>query len=571
MKVKLFDNGYSDFQNQKFLDQWKRLYIECPWGTPFQSPEFVTTWFNSYKSMYSPIIIGLENNEHILVGLLILALQKNSNQLVVAGAHQAEYQCWLASPDCPDDFLIRALVALDNAKLRAETLRFKYLPKNALTQPLLESKRYLKVVKLVNHQRPLMAINGENIEKSFRKKSNKSRFNRLKKLGELRFRKILDTSCFENTFDRIIKFYDLRQGAINNSFPFLDDPQKKDFHLKLLKNHPDLLHITITTLDDNLVSAHIGVIGKNAVHLAILAYSPFYANHSPGKLHLMQLGRQLSEENIELLDLTPGGDLWKERFSNDHDEVYELIIYKNQWEKTLEYVKDEGLTILKKCLMTFSITPDRLKQLFSKIRRINIKSIINILQCFIPSMVEMRIYRYALASSQQFEPKAGRMEKNSIANLLKFYATESWQDKQLFASSVLHRLENGEHCYSFSSNNKLLHYGWLIEEQRDSFISEVQQNYQYPPKSAVLYDFYTSPCARGQGLYQENIKQIILDASMLENVEYIYISVKADNAPSRHVIEKLGFEYQESLFNYKWLGFSKKWKKNNPVATGKGL
>ena len=62
-------------------------------------------------------------------------------------------------------------------------------------------------------------------------------------------------------------------------------------------------------------------------------------------------------------------------------------------------------------------------------------------------------------------------------------------------------------------------------------------------------------------LYQENIKQMFSDLSESKDIDYIYISVRADNTPSRHVIEKLGFEYQESLFNYKFLNFDKKWAK----------
>ncbi len=567
MKLKLLNNDFSELLNQIFLDQWKQLYNNCSWATPFQSPEFVTTWFDSYQRIYSPIIIGLEDDARILVGLLVLATSKQDGQLVVAGAHQAEYQSWLASPDCPNDFLMKVFAALDKENLRTETLRFKYLPKNAPINHIVESTHYSKLIEHVIHQRPLMRIDHEDIEKSFKKKSNKSRFNRLKRLGEFEFKKISDMNEIATIFDQLVSFYDLRQGAINNSFPFQDDAQKKDFHLDWLKKHPELLHITVSLLDNQLVSAHIGIVGKNIVHLAILAYSPFYATHSPGKLHLMQLARQLSEDNIEYLDLTPGGDPWKERFANDYDEVCELIIYQNLKEKIIQNAKNKGLDVLKKCLKPLSITPDRCRQLFAAIKRVKTKSIINRLQFFTPKTIEMRIYRHTLASSQGFASE-GRMKKDDLDGLLKFNVIESWQSKQSFCSSALENLENGEHSYSFSSEDKLLHYGWLIEEQRDSFISEVQQAYQYPPKSAVLYDFYTDPDARGQGLYQENIKQILTDAAIRENAEYIYISVNADNIPSRHVIEKLGFEYQESLFIFKLLSFSKKWKNYNSAGAG---
>jgi RimJ/RimL family protein N-acetyltransferase len=44
------------------------------------------------------------------------------------------------------------------------------------------------------------------------------------------------------------------------------------------------------------------------------------------------------------------------------------------------------------------------------------------------------------------------------------------------------------------------------------------------------------------------------DAANIAGTEFIYISVVADNAPSRHSIEKAGFEYQSSLYRKVVLG-----------------
>jgi len=345
---------------------------------------------------------------------------------------------------------------------------------------------------------------------------------------------------------------------MNNSFPFLDDSQKREFHVELMKKHSELFHITVMTVDNNLVSAHIGIKGTDIVHLALISFSPFYAAHSPGKLHLMQLGKQFSTENIQMFDLTPGGDAWKERFANSHDEVWELIVYKNRMEKMIQNAKKQFIISVKNILKVFHITPDKPRKIYAILKRIKTDNLLRRLQFFVPTTVEMRIYRLTIDESRQYAAN-GKMKKNSISALLKFKPIESWQNKQLFSLSALERLENGEYCYTFSTDDELLHYGWLIESQQESFVTEVKQKYTFPPKSAVLYDFYTSPTARGQGLYQENISHMLSDLSTSRDIEYIYISVRADNKPSRHVIEKLGFKYQESLFSYNFLGFTKKW------------
>jgi len=105
----------------------------------------------------------------------------------------------------------------------------------------------------------------------------------------------------------------------------------------------------------------------------------------------------------------------------------------------------------------------------------------------------------------------------------------------------------------------LVHYGWLIERQRKSYISEVGHEIYLPPDSAVLTDYYTHPAARGQGLYRQSLKQMLHDAALIPGTKHIFIAVLANNRPSRHVIEKVGFTYQFSLFTKKVGGRARRW------------
>jgi RimJ/RimL family protein N-acetyltransferase len=71
------------------------------------------------------------------------------------------------------------------------------------------------------------------------------------------------------------------------------------------------------------------------------------------------------------------------------------------------------------------------------------------------------------------------------------------------------------------------------------------------PGSAALFDFFTHPQARGKGLYQAAMQQMLHDASCIPNTSQVYISVMADNVASRHAIEKIGFKYKCSLYGRK--------------------
>ncbi len=176
-----------------------------------------------------------------------------------------------------------------------------------------------------------MILNNNDIQASFAKKSNKSRFNRLKKLGKLEFRQLTDSTELERVFDDLIAYYDFRQGAVNHSTPFREDPQKRRFHTDLFASAQGEAYITATYLDERLIAAFWGAVSGKTVHLGMLIHSPFLAEHSPGKLHIMQLSEHLLKVGKDVLDLTPGGDAWKERFANAHDKVAEAIVYRSQW------------------------------------------------------------------------------------------------------------------------------------------------------------------------------------------------------------------------------------------------
>jgi RimJ/RimL family protein N-acetyltransferase len=121
--------------------------------------------------------------------------------------------------------------------------------------------------------------------------------------------------------------------------------------------------------------------------------------------------------------------------------------------------------------------------------------------------------------------------------------------------------------YTLVEDGRLVHYGWLSERQQKSNISEVEQDFYLPPESAVLADFYTHPAARGKGLYQQSLRQMLRDAALVAGTRHIFIGVMADNLPSRHVIEKVGFNYQFSFFARTVGGKTKRWSTAPPEFT----
>lgn len=294
---------------------WDDLVRRCPWATRFQARDFLRTWFGHYGDRYEPLLVVGEDAEDRLVAALPLAVC--DGQVVVAGTHHAEYHAWLSTADESDAFLSHAFAALDGLGFGG-VLTFRYLnPGAPLADWLATDPRADRVVVETVGRSLLDVDDPERGVASLRKKGNRSKLNRLKRMGPLSFERIRDPHEFARTLHEAIPFYDLRQGGAHDAVPFAGDDRKEALHRALFEL-PDFLHVTAMRVGDRLVSALFGFRYDDAVGVGVFAHDPRLAAHSPGKLHLLQLAGLLAEEGLSTLDLTPG-EGWKQRFASRED------------------------------------------------------------------------------------------------------------------------------------------------------------------------------------------------------------------------------------------------------------
>ena len=150
--------------------------------------------------------------------------------------------------------------------------------------------------------------------------------------------------------------------------------------------------------------------------------------------------------------------------------------------------------------------------------------------------------------------------RDRFEDLACYAPAERWQPTvDAFLQSATERLENGEHCYTHVENGVLAHYGWLSDRQESTFMDEVHQSWTLPPGAAVAYGFYTHPRFRGRGMYAASLGRMIRDAKAIPGLGEIYICVRADNKPSRRVIEKLGFVYDRSFHERRRFRSVRRW------------
>lgn len=169
---------------------------------------------------------------------------------------------------------------------------------------------------------------------------------------------------------------------------------------------------------------------------------------------------------------------------------------------------------------------------------------------------ELRVYRYLLEDSPHF-PRPVIFERNRFDDLQYYERSSKYQPSpDVYRKMALERRAQGFHLYTFVQQGRLLHYGWLIERQTRGEDDWVEQVYFPPPDTSVLFDHYTHPAARGRGLYFQALCRLLHDARDLAGARQAYVTVYGSNRPSRHVIEKVGFQHEGSLYKERRLFWS---------------
>ena len=534
-------------QSHEFIAAWNDLHAACEWATCMQSVDFVTTWYRCYTKSYDPVVIVERDGSAVLTGVLFLAY--DGRQLVHAGAFQAEYHVWLARQS-DSRFIRLAMDVLSEMGFRQLTLLC--VPHNAPIQALTSALGRRVTVRKV--ERPLMLTGeGSTVEESLRKKANKSRWNRLQRLGSLEFVQFESQSQLASHLADIAAFTDFRQGAMHGSCPFRDDPYKAQFFSELMA-YPKLMHSTALLINGKTVATHIGMRNGDEVILGLIAHSPFIAEHSPGKLLLLKLGQLLGTQGFRALDLTPWGE-YKDRFADVDDCAYVVTVFLSTRARYSSAAQQALVSAGARVLHRFGVQRQRITELDRTIRRkaraITVRAVISRarrpMRRFLGECVEMRVY--AMSGDQALAlPAFDSVRVNCLSDLLSYVPAEGWMpERQHFLRSAMQRIEAGAIPYTVVEDGALVHFGWLTPRLVESNVTEVGARVKLPPQSSVLWDYWTDPTRRGRGLYKRSLKQMCRDAA-LTGAERVYIVVLADNAPSRRAIENVGFSYEGSIY-----------------------
>ncbi len=476
---------YSQLENLSFQSAWDKLYAGCSWGTVFQSRAFVDTWYRVYKERQEPILIVAEHKGR-LTGLVALTKENGSKLITGAGVNEAGYHVWLSENDFGDLFITEALHEL-TSKFPQYKLLFKHIPPQAPLAWVEHDQELEKRCVLRTFSRPLMDFKTPDLIIQFNKKSYRSKVAKLRKLGNMRFERIIDREHFASVLDELNRQFDFRKAATLNITPFRSEPLKKDLQLALFDQ--GLLYVTVLLVNETLVAANIDTIGKGnwVFGVGINAHNPTFGKYSPGIVSFLLLGQRLFEEGVEVYDLTTGGHSYKEGLVNAHDQVYELSIGGPNY-RVKAVAKEKLLIAVKQRLRKLGVEPYELRARWMQLReQLKLLNGAGGVQLLYAALFKPKVKCYTL--QHQLSDQLENITINCLDDLLCFKQKGGALTRWDFSKEAERRLQAGEQVFSLSENGVLLCCAWLSATSGAAVISGV---YYHHSGLAVVVPFLVS-------------------------------------------------------------------------------
>jgi GNAT superfamily N-acetyltransferase len=202
---------------------------------------------------------------------------------------------------------------------------------------------------------------------------------------------------------------------------------------------------------------------------------------------------------------------------------------------------------------------DSIRQLSDRCKRITLQKIFLKLWKLIYEDRNYLYYRLKRDGLPIMEERDSDIKVQHLEDLSKYSGSNPWITKQNLISEASKRISDGEILYTITKDGILAHYGWMTKGGKTHRFTVVDMTFDSPKNSIILYDFYTDPKFRRQGLYQRNLRQMLSD-SYEAGCKEVYIGSNQINIPSRRAIEKVGFSLY-CIFSSKrilWMNEKKK-------------
>ncbi len=482
LKILHRDESLKIIKDADFTAAWQLLANESKEFTLIQEPDLVVSWYQAYQDQYNPLMVIARDDNDKVVGILPLAVSLDDGGISHAGHGQAEYNGWIAKTDIEEEFLVESLILLKQ-ECKLSKWDWGWLPPHANTNWLQSSrlKEQGIFVNLGYCELPVYDLSDtDRIAKIKKSKSTKSKINRLKRGGDLRIERITDSNRAKEVFGDLKKISNFRNLAVYDNMPFVgENSNKEQWHLSHLDGFDgkgsDSVHFTVLWQGDDFLACNYGFCSDDTVIIGLFTYNPVQGAHSPGNVFLIELIEFITNEGFKTLDLSPGGDPYKERFCNSHITLSKPVFSFSKVAK----IKTDAITFVK----------NKVKEKYSYrdivAFKTNLKKKVNELKKNTNNEYELLKLAPIDKSVDAVEVACQKFE-----DLLLYKESNGYKKQSEVVFSSLKNFERGDFLYTVVQNNELVFYSWISLSGKKHWNSHLNELTTTTGDNILFYDTY---------------------------------------------------------------------------------
>src|SRR5581483_3957721 len=306
--------------------EWRELWNRCPSATPFQCPEWLLPWIESFTPRELWVIEARYENR--LVGLAPMFIWQRAGEQVMApvGAGITDYLDWLVDPAVGTECLPLLFQNLGEAEW--DTMELMDLSQDS---PLLQYRHH------GGKQEPCAICPGlrfdpgtpfNKIVPSHQRRNLKTAENRMRRAGISRVELATRETLPEFTA-MLINLHGSRWGELGGP-GVLEDPKVQEFHkrssARLLES--DLLRFYGLRFDGRLIAVLHTLVGHNGMHCYLQGFDTAYSEFSPGMLLLERVVQDAAREGKSSVDFLRGRESYKYMWGAKDEQTYRIVVHK---------------------------------------------------------------------------------------------------------------------------------------------------------------------------------------------------------------------------------------------------
>lgn len=509
-------------KQESFISTWELLAKESQEFTIIQEHGLVVSWYQAYQEQYDPIIVLAYDDKENIIAILPLAICIEDSGISHAGHQQAEYNGWICKKDIEEEFLIESLILLKK-EFSLEKWGWGWMPPHANTDWLQSDKlKQNQIFVNVNtYSSPFYDLSDTaRVDKIKKSKALKSKINRLKRSGDLRIERITDLTAAKKIFTDLKKIANFRNLAVYDNLPFEGESNPKEqWHLNHL-NRSKQVHFTVLWQGDELLACNFGYCSDDTVIIGLFTYNPVQGAHSPGNVFLIQLIEFITNEGYKYLDLSPGGDPYKERFSNLHHTITKPVF---SFSKVSKYKTDAFIFLKNKVKEKYSY-----RDIFTLKKKIS--TLLNM------DKNDSELFKKAF-TEEDLHHKETTIAHQKFDDLLLYKDNDGYKKQSDIIFSALKNFERTDSLYTIVQNNELIFFTWISISGKKHWDSKVNESVNISGKDILLYDTYFVEGKTEKEDLHRFISQIISNYSDLSSTVYFVKPLSVNS----ETIKEIGF------------------------------